>query len=189
MACGKPRVPTDETYVSAEQTEASPDARFSCPHGDQGRPPRSEEASGQRPRETDTVTHHGRLSRLVADSRYRLRKHNRLLDARQYGRVFKKAARSRDKWFTVLSRDNNKDVASLGLAIARKHCRQATDRNRLKRVVRESFRQNQHKLVGLDIVVINEPAAAGAANGELFASLDGHWDRCRAASPRGSEQE
>ena len=126
---------------------------------------------------------------MVVESRYRLKKHNRLLDARQYGRVFEKAARSRDKWFTVLSRDNKKEVARLGLAIARKHCRQATSRNRLKRLVRESFRQNQHKLAGLDVVVINHPAAAGAANRELFASLDGHWERCRAATPRGGEQE
>ena len=73
------------------------------------------------------------------------------------------------------------DVARLGLAISKKHCRQATDRNRIKRIVRESFRQHQAELAGLDIVVINQPAAKGAANRQLFDSLSTHWQRCQKA--------
>lgn len=77
------------------------------------------------------------------------------------------------------------DVARLGLAISKKHCRQATGRNRIKRVVRESFRQHQAELAGLDIVVINQPAAKGAANRQLFDSMSEHWQRCQKA--RGSD--
>jgi ribonuclease P protein component len=118
---------------------------------------------------------------LAGSSLYRLQKDNRLLNAAAFGRVFKKATRSRDKWFTVLCRENEMDIARLGLAISKKHCRQATGRNRIKRVVRESFRQHQAELAGLDVVVINQPSAGGAANRQLFDSMAAHWQRCQAA--------
>ena len=118
---------------------------------------------------------------MAGSSIYRLKKDNRLLNAAAFGRVFKKATRSRDKWFTVLCRDNDKDFARLGLAISKKSCRQATGRNRIKRVVRESFRQNQAAIAGLDIVVINQPAAASATNRALFDSMAAHWRRCEKA--------
>jgi len=126
---------------------------------------------------------------LAGSSSYRLQKENRLLDAAAFTRVFKKATRSRDKWFTVLYRENEKDIARLGLAISKKHCRQATARNRIKRVVRESFRQHQEELAGLDIVVINEPAARSAGNQQLFDSMLGHWRKCRSARADNSAQE
>ena len=71
------------------------------------------------------------------------------------------------------------DIARLGLAISKKNCRQATGRNRIKRIVRESFRQHQAELAGLDVVVINQPPCRSAANRDLFGSLARHWARCR----------
>lgn len=118
---------------------------------------------------------------MAGSSIYRLQKENRLLDAAAFGRVFKKATRSRDKWFTVLCRENDEGMARLGLAISKKNCRLATGRNRIKRVVRESFRQHQAELGGLDVVVINQPAAATAANRQLFDSMSAHWQRCQKA--------
>jgi ribonuclease P protein component len=101
-----------------------------------------------------------------------------LLNAAAYGRVFKKATRSRDKCFTVLCRDNEGRPARLGLAIAKKNCRAATGRNRIKRIIRESFRINQAELEGLDIVVINQAAASNSTNRQIFDSLHGHWQKC-----------
>ncbi|MEO1203103.1 MAG: ribonuclease P protein component [Pseudomonadota bacterium] len=113
------------------------------------------------------------------EHRYRFTTTSRLKDAASYGRVFKKARRSRDKWFTVLCRRRPVGPARLGLAISKKHCKRATGRNRIKRVIRESFRRSQRSLSGLDIVVINQPAAADASNAILFESLAGHWQRCQ----------
>jgi len=126
---------------------------------------------------------------LAGTSLYRLQKDNRLLDAAAFGRVFKKATRSRDNWFTVLCRENEKGIARLGLAISKKNCRHATGRNRIKRVVRESFRQHQDGLAGLDVVVINQPAARKADNRTLFASMAGHWQRCQQAGSDNGAQE
>ncbi|MEM8814186.1 MAG: ribonuclease P protein component [Pseudomonadota bacterium] len=118
---------------------------------------------------------------------YPFRKDQRLLDQAAYGRVFKKARRSRDKCFTVLARRNTEASARLGLAISKKHCRKASARNRIKRMVRESFRLHQAELEGLDVVVLNQPAAALASNRELLDSLDAHWRRSVAASRPGNK--
>jgi len=108
----------------------------------------------------------------------RFRRSSRLTDKSSFGRVFTQAQRSRDKLFTVLYSPNGRTEPRLGLAISRKHCRRATGRNRLKRIVRESFRQHQQTLGGIDIVVLNQPAATVAANRVLFDSLENHWRRC-----------
>ena len=190
MACGKPRYQANETYVSTEQTEARSQPRLSCPHGDQGRPPRAQAPPRQRPREAHPVNGQGSvLPGLAGTSRQRLTKHNRLLSAAAFARVFEKATRSRDKWFTVLCRDNHQDIARLGLAISKKNCRHATGRNRIKRIVRESFRQHQQQLTGLDVVVLNQPAAAAAGNETLFDSLDRHWQKCARQAQEQNAQE
>lgn len=127
---------------------------------------------------------------MAGSSLYRLQKEKRLLDAAAFGRVFKKATRSRDKWFTVLCSKSDKDNARLGMAISKKNCRLATDRNRIKRVVRESFRQHQADLAGIDVVVLNQPAARQASNQELFASISGHWQGCiKARDDRGAQEQ
>jgi ribonuclease P protein component len=79
--------------------------------------------------------------------------------------------------FTILYRPNGSDQPRLGLAIGKKNCRLASGRSRLKRIVRESFRQNRETIGGVDLVVLNQPAAAGANNKALFDSLDRHWHR------------
>jgi len=83
--------------------------------------------------------------------------------------------------FTVLYKANGEREARLGLAISKKLCKLAVGRNRLKRVVRESFRLHGAELAGLDIVVLNRPAAMRASNEALFDSLQGHWQKCHAA--------
>jgi ribonuclease P protein component len=118
---------------------------------------------------------------LERSTRHRFSKASRLLDASAFGRVFEKATRSRDKWFTVLCRRNDMTVARLGLAISKKQCRKAAARNRLKRIIRESFRHHQDELAGLDIVVMNKSAAAAEKNSALFESLEAHWQQCRTA--------
>ena len=85
--------------------------------------------------------------------------------------------------FTVLYKENGEQNARLGLAVSKKNCRLAVGRNRLKRVIRESFRQHHETLQGFDVVVLNQPAAMRASNKALFDSLHQHWQRC--GSPHG----
>jgi len=189
----------NETHVSAQQIEARADPRISRPHGDQGRATRVETPTRKRPRPTNTVisillryeliTTADKNSGLPGFSAFRFKKHSRLSNTAAFSRVFEKAMPSRDKWFTVLCADNDSNIARLGLAISKKHCRQATARNRLKRIVRESFRQHQGELAGLDVVVMNQVAATRAPNRCLFDSLDAHWQRCARMRGRASRQD
>jgi len=126
---------------------------------------------------------------LTSSKGFRFRKTNRLLNAAAFGCVFKKATRSRDKFFTVLCRDQKNDTARLGLAISKKHCRKATARNRIKRVIRESFRQHQQQLTGLDVVVINQPAASMASKLAMTESLERHWQKCSSTKRTTTTQE
>jgi ribonuclease P protein component len=79
----------------------------------------------------------------------------------------------------VLARPNAEGPARLGLAIARKCARRAVDRNRLKRLVRESFRSQGLSLWGLDLVVMCRRDGVAAENAQLLASLASHWARIR----------
>lgn len=71
--------------------------------------------------------------------------------------------------------DNATGGARLGLAIGARAARSAVCRNRLKRLIRESFRMHRRELPAVDIVVIARAAAAEASNRELFASLARLW--------------
>lgn len=104
---------------------------------------------------------------------------DRLLAAADYSRVFARAKRSKDTCFIVLHRLNGLDHSRLGLAIARKRCKKAHARNRLKRLIRESFRNNRTLFSAADIVVMCTEAAAQASNQELYDSLERHWQRVK----------
>lgn len=177
------RIHVNEAYVPARQSEACTHARFSCPYVDQRRPTRPETSPREGQGHPDTIVSIGRRpGKIPADlersSSYRFPTHNRLLDARSFARVFDDATRSRDRLFTVLYRNNDLDFARLGLAISKKHCKKAVDRNRIKRIIRESFRHHSADLPGLDVVVLNQPAATDAGNPALVESLERHWRRC-----------
>jgi len=108
----------------------------------------------------------------------------RLRTSKEFGRVFADPVRSSDRFFTILARPNDVGTARLGLAISRRAAKRAVDRNRLKRIARESFRQKA--LPAWDFVVTARPAAAAAPSAALHASLDSLFAKLarRAASPR-----
>jgi len=100
---------------------------------------------------------------------------NRLNTSADFAGVFKRAQRSGDSFFTVLYRRNNLGYPRLGLAIAKKRVRRAVARNRLKRIIRESFRHAKNQLLGVDIVIMARDQAEPATNRDLFTSLEHHW--------------
>lgn len=82
-------------------------------------------------------------------------KSRRLLTSHQFQRVFSHAAiKVSHRQLLILACPNQLDQPRLGLVIAKKHVRTAVQRNRIKRCVRESFRLEQHKLPGIDAIVL-----------------------------------
>ncbi|MCG6863215.1 MAG: ribonuclease P protein component [Chromatiaceae bacterium] len=103
----------------------------------------------------------------------------RLRRPADFRKVFAQPAKSIDSCFTVLARPNGHRPARIGLAISKKNARRAVDRSRIKRVVRESFRQRRHHLHGIDLVVLCRRSAVTLPNGRLFSSLSAHWTSVR----------
>lgn len=68
--------------------------------------------------------------------------------------------------------------------ISRQKVRLSVGRNRLRRLVRESFRRRAPALPPVDVVVLAREAAARAPNPEIAASLDRHWSRIEASATR-----
>lgn len=114
----------------------------------------------------------------------RFTRSSRLLGGADFDRVFRSGRRSADDVFTVLYRANGLGYPRLGLALARKRIRRAVDRNRLKRIIRESFRSAMPRLGAVDVVVMARDAAARADNSTAFESLERHW---RAVSGRAGQ--
>ena len=82
----------------------------------------------------------------------------RLLNAAQYSQVFNEnLVRAAHPRLLILARPNQLEHPRLGLVIAKKHVRNASDRNQIKRITRETFRILQHELPPLDAVVLARP--------------------------------
>jgi ribonuclease P protein component len=99
----------------------------------------------------------------------------RLRKKSEFDRVYRDARRSADAFFAILARNTGAGVPRLGLAIAARIVGNAVRRNRIKRLVRESFRQHQHELPAVDLVVNARSGARDADNAALTRSLERHW--------------
>ena len=90
---------------------------------------------------------------------FRFRKQYRLRHRREFQRVFSQRVRASNDVLLVYGARNTYDYPRLGLTVSRK-VGKATRRNRWKRLIREAFRLNRHRLPqGLDLVVIPRPQA------------------------------
>jgi ribonuclease P protein component len=79
---------------------------------------------------------------------------SRLTRPSEYKKVFAKGRRHSGGCFVLLVTPNMLGIPRLGLVVPRRQESRAVDRNRVKRVVRESFRTCRGTLPPLDIVVM-----------------------------------
>ena len=74
-------------------------------------------------------------------------------------------------------------LARLGIAVSKRVDKLSPGRNRIKRVVREYFRQQRSGLAGADFVVVAKPPAATASNQTLRSELELVFKRAHALPP------
>lgn len=84
----------------------------------------------------------------------------------------------------MLFRRNETGHCRLGFAISRQKVRLAVGRNRLRRLVRESFRKHRTGLPCVDVVILARDAAAAATSADLSASIEKHWSNVARAGSR-----
>ena len=101
----------------------------------------------------------------------------RLRRAADFTALRKPTGRLGSPCFRIRYRDNQVGFARLGQAISRRVSKRAVDRNRIRRIVRESFRQARPRLPATDVLIIAEAQAVTRSRVELRADLDRLWQR------------
>jgi ribonuclease P protein component len=106
-------------------------------------------------------------------------KEQRLRRKREFDAVYAHGRRFGNGFFGVTAHVNLKGWPRLGLAVAVKTAGNGVERNRIRRLIRESFRLRQHEIPALDLVVSARLRARGAASCELRAQLELLWQEVR----------
>ena len=86
-----------------------------------------------------------------------------------------------DRHFKIFFVRNGQENARLGIIVGKKTLSGAADRNRVKRMIREAFRQHRVKLCKLDIVVLvrhDLPQEGGTQVGNLKMLFSQVENRC-----------
>ena len=107
---------------------------------------------------------------------FQFEKSLRLLNASEYQAVFDESClKVSTAELLFLARKNNLGRGRLGLVIAKKNVKLSVQRNRVKRVVRETFRLNQHKLKGIDVIVLARRGLGDIDNKQLHETCNQLW--------------
>ena len=78
----------------------------------------------------------------------------RITKARAYAHIFPQGIPSQGKFWKLIAIPSGQVNSRLGLAISKKICKRAVDRNLFKRIARETFRQHRDDFSLLDFVVM-----------------------------------
>lgn len=101
----------------------------------------------------------------------------RLRSSRQYRQIFLKSTKFVTKYFKSFVQTNNLNHARLGVIVAKRDVHSAVVRNTIKRIVRESFRANQHLLNTFDVIMLANKNCQNAKNEELRECLEKQWKK------------
>jgi len=102
----------------------------------------------------------------------------RLCSAAEFKNVFEKPRKINSAGFSLYVRTNQLQYSRLGLAIPKKAVKLASSRNRLKRLVRESFRHHRD-LGSVDIVFLAYKGVDERTNQDIMCALEQAWRRVK----------
>lgn len=112
---------------------------------------------------------------------YSFPRSSRLCKADEFKRVWGRAKRYSMSCVAVFVCPNVLGRPRLGLSIGKKNVRRAVDRNRLKRIARETFRVSQSTLGSCDLVVVAYKGAAQIEPCKQYRHFQQLWLRVSAA--------
>lgn len=104
-------------------------------------------------------------------------KGKRLLTRLDFSRVFNRSKRIQNKYFTLLVHytEPNKQTR-MGFVVSKKVDKTAVQRNRIKRLIRESFRIKKN-LKSAEYVVMAKPGVTQLSNQKITESLNQLWQQ------------
>jgi len=105
----------------------------------------------------------------VVAARFELGVGRRLTGRGEFDRLLRGGARRSESGYTFYLARRSSGPARLGILVSRKHAAKATERNALKRCIREAFRLEQRALNGLDVLV--RPPYGAKAGAAMIARL------------------
>lgn len=101
----------------------------------------------------------------------RLTREARILKPNEYTYIFKGGKLVKSQYWQVIAKPIKNSSPRLGLAISKKICRLAINRNQFKRIARETFRLGQQNLENWGFVVMvrkSKPIKSVALSAELL---------------------
>jgi len=102
----------------------------------------------------------------------------RLLTGSDFKRVFDKAIyKVSDQNLLILARPSLTEQPRLGFVISKKNVRHAVNRNRVKRIIRESFRLNRQNLPACDLVILARKGVDQLDNEAIHRLISKSWSR------------
>jgi ribonuclease P protein component len=104
----------------------------------------------------------------------------RLLKPAEFKRVFDHTElRGSTSQMLVLASANGLDHPRIGFVLAKKQIKHAVQRNRVKRLVRESYRLHQHELPDADFVILARSGISELDNQQIHEMIDALWFRLK----------
>lgn len=103
-------------------------------------------------------------------------KSRRLLTKIDFSHVFDNPQKVATKYFVILYRENSIGHARLGIALTKKLIPKAHDRNRIKRLLRESFR-TKSDIKPIDIVFLARSGLKTIENSVVMSNLEQTWNK------------
>ncbi len=108
---------------------------------------------------------------------YSLPRTARLLKAGDFAALRGKSRRISARHFLAEFSPNDQPTCRLGQAVSRRVSKRAVDRNRIKRLVRESYRHVRSELPNVDILLIARSSAVNTAASDLRGDLADLWKK------------
>jgi len=110
-------------------------------------------------------------------SLYSYTRQNRLLTPKDFQHVFNAPIKYRAPYFILFVRRNEGLGARLGVVITKRRFKHAVVRNRIRRLIRESFRHYSPELCDIDIIVLAKEQMKSQTNAYLYRELNQHWQK------------
>ena len=104
-------------------------------------------------------------------------KQQRLLKSAEYRRVFAAHTVVRCQGLFGYIVENPYNSPRLGLVVAKHQINKAVKRNRIKRLVRESFRRRREHLPAVDMIIVAQQRLVRLSNKEIFGLIEKLWQQ------------